>query len=113
MTEIPETNVKQPIAKLPVAAAIVALAGLADAIFLTIHHYNAEPVPCGGPFDCEMVLAGPYGTLSGFIGNVPVIGDVPLSMLGAAAYFIAFCFAILAAFGDRRTWPLFGIQSTL
>ncbi len=112
-TEAPKIEEKSTIAKLPILAALVALAGIADAIFLTVHHYNAEPVPCGGPFDCEMVLSSPYSTLSGFVGNVPVIGDMPLSIFGAVAYFIAFCFAILAAFGDRRTWPLFGVQSTL
>ena len=100
MTELPETSVKPSIAKLPVLAALVALGGIMDAIYLTVHHYNAEPVPCGGPFDCEMVLTSTYATLSGFVGNVPVIGDMPLSILGAVAYFIAFCFA-----ANSPNWP--------
>ena len=112
-TEIPHIDEKSTISKLPIVAALVAMAGIADAIYLTVHHYNAEPVPCGGPFDCEMVLSSPYSTLGGFVGNVPGIGDMPLSIFGAVAYFVAFSFAILAAFGDRRAWPLFGIQSTL
>lgn len=115
MTE-PETSsnvVKPSIAKLPLAAALVALVGIADAIYLTVHHYAADPVPCGAGFDCEMVLTSPYATLSGFIGDVPTIGDIPLSVLGAAAYFIAFSLALLAAFGDRRMWRLFGIQATI
>lgn len=91
------------IAKLPLAAAFVALVGLADAVYLTIHHYNAEPVPCGAAFDCEMVLTSPYAT----------VGGIPLAAFGAAAYFIAFAFALLAAFSNRRTWSLFGIQTTL
>ena len=91
------------IAKLPIAAAIVALAGLADAIYLTVHHYTATPVPCGVAFDCEMVLTSPYAEVAGF----------PLAAFGAVAYFIAFSLALLTAFGDSRMWKLFGIQVTL
>ncbi len=112
-TETSTNDVKQTIAKLPIAAAIVALIGIADAVFLTVEHYAAEPVPCGAGFDCEMVLTSPYATLSGFVGNIPVLGDVPLSVLGAAAYFVAFSLALLAAFGDKRMWKLYGVQVTL
>ncbi len=94
---------RSPIAKLPVAAALLALIGIADAIYLTVHHYNAEPVPCGAAFDCEMVLNSPYAEIAG----------IPLAAFGAVAYFIAFSFALLAAFGDSRMWKLFGIQVTL
>ena len=89
--------------KLPVAGAIVALAGLADATYLTIHHLTAEPVPCSIVAGCETVLTSPYAT----------IGDIPLAAFGAAAYFVAFCLALLAAFGNRMTWMLFGIQVIL
>jgi len=88
------------IAKLPLAASLVALLGLVDAIYLTIHHYNAEPVPCGAGFDCETVLASAWAD----------IGGVPLAAFGAAAYFVAFSLALLAAFGDGRMWKLFGVQ---
>ena len=91
------------IGKLPIAAAIVALVGLADSIYLTVHHYTAVPVPCGVAFDCEMVLTSPYAEVAGF----------PLAAFGAVAYFIAFSLALLAAFGDCRMWKLFGIQVTL
>jgi uncharacterized membrane protein len=91
------------IGKLPLAAAIVALAGLADAIYLTVHHYTAEPVPCTLTGGCEMVLTSSWAE----------IGGVPLAAFGAASYFIAFSLALLAAFGDRRMWMLFGVQVTL
>jgi uncharacterized membrane protein len=91
------------IAKLPLAAAIVALIGLADSIYLTIHHYTAEPVPCSLIAGCETVLTSPYA----------VVGGIPLAMFGAAAYFAAFALALLAAFGDRRMWTLFGIQAII
>jgi uncharacterized membrane protein len=91
------------IAKLPLAAAIVALAGLADAIYLTIHHYTATAVPCGEAFDCEMVLNSSWAEIAG----------IPLAAYGAASYFVAFSLALLTAFGDRRMWRLFGILATL
>ena len=97
------TSKPASIAKLPIAAAIVALAGLADAIYLTVHHYTAAPVPCGEAFDCEMVLNSSWAELLG----------IPLAAFGAASYFIAFSLALLTAFGDRRMWKLFGIVTTL
>ncbi len=91
------------IAKLPLLAAVVALGGLADAVYLTIHHYTAEPVPCGEAFDCGAVLASSYAE----------IGGIPLAVFGAIAYFIAFSLAILTAFGNRRMWRIFGAQVVL
>ena len=103
MTETPDSGLTRATAKLPIAAVIVALLGIADAVYLTVHHYTAEPVPCGAAFDCEMVLTSPYAEIAG----------LPLAAFGAAAYFIAFSLALLAAFGDRRMWKLFGVQVTL
>ncbi|MEP7147759.1 MAG: vitamin K epoxide reductase family protein [Acidobacteriota bacterium] len=91
------------ISKLPVAAAIVAVAGLADATYLTVHQFTAEPVPCSLITGCETVLTSPYAE----------IGGVPLAAFGAAAYFVAFALALLAAFGNRTTWTLFGVQVSL
>ena len=91
------------IAKLPLAAALVALVGLADAIYLTINHYTGEKVPCSVTGGCEAVLSSAYAE----------IGGIPLAAFGAAAYFIAFSLAILAAFGNRLMWKLFGIVATL
>ncbi|HYJ89737.1 MAG TPA: vitamin K epoxide reductase family protein, partial [Pyrinomonadaceae bacterium] len=84
-------------------AVIVALVGLADAIYLTIHHYTAEPVPCAITGGCEMVLTSPYAEIAG----------VPLAAFGAAAYFTAFALALLSAFGNSLTWKLFGALTTL
>jgi len=94
---------KPTIAKLPLAAAIVSLIGLTDAIYLTIHHYTAEEVPCGPGFACGTVLKSSYAELWG----------IPLAAFGAAAYFAAFCLALLTAFGSRRLWPVFGVQAAL
>lgn len=109
--------------KLPLVAAVIALLGVADAVYLTVHHYTAEPVPCSLISGCEQVLTSQYATLGGILMAVigdaaagigsSAIGEVPLAGLGGLAYFIAFALALLTAFGDRRMWLLFGIQVIL
>ena len=91
------------IAKLPLAAAFVALVGLADSVYLTVHHITAEPVPCNMISGCETVLTSTYAEIAG----------VPLAAFGAVAYFVAFSLALLAAFGNRLLWTVFGIQVVL
>ena len=96
-------SLKRRLPKLPIAAAFFALSGLADAIYLTIHHYTAEAVPCGLEFDCGAVLNSKYAE----------IGGIPLAAFGAAAYLAALSLAILTALGNRLTWNMFGIQATM
>jgi uncharacterized membrane protein len=87
------------IAKLPLLAAVLALVGLLDSAYLTINHYTGEKVPCGLTGGCEVVLSSQYSEIAG----------IPLAAFGALAYFAAFSFAILAAFGNRAMWKIFGI----
>jgi len=106
MSSNSEDITEQPtnaVAKLPLLAAVVALVGLGDAVFLTIHHYTGEKVPCSIVEGCEQVLTSAYAEVGGF----------PLAIFGAAAYFAAFSLAILAAFGNRLMWTLFGVQVSL
>jgi len=91
------------IAWIPVLAAIVAAVGLADSVYLTIHHLTAVPVPCSIISGCETVLTSQYAE----------IGGIPLAAFGALAYFLAFSLAIVAAFGNRTMWTVFGVQVTL
>lgn len=91
------------ILKLPLAASLLALIGLADSVYLTVSHYTKEPVPCSIVEGCETVLTSSYAELFG----------VPIAAFGAAAYFFAFSLAILGAFGNRAAWTLFGVQSVL
>jgi len=91
------------IAKLPIAAALVALVGLADAVYLTINHYTGEKVPCSVTGGCEAVLNSAWSE----------IGGIPLAAFGAAAYFAAFSLAILAAFGNRAMWRVFGVVASV
>jgi uncharacterized membrane protein len=73
------------------AVAIVAVAGLADATYLTVQALTGETLTCGGSPDCFRVLGSSYAKL----------GRIPVAMLGALAYFTAFTFATFAAFGYR------------
>jgi len=88
--------------KLPLAAAVVALVGLGDSIYLTVHKYTGEQLPCGLTGGCDNVLSSSYAELAG----------IPLAVWGALAYFVAFSLAILAAYGNRLMWKLFGLQTT-
>ena len=77
-------------------AAIVSLAGLADAMYLTVQALTGETLSCGGSPDCFRVLGSPYAK----------VGGVPLALLGAVAYFSVFTFATFAAFGYARARTL-------
>jgi uncharacterized membrane protein len=72
--------------------AIVAVAGLADATYLTVQALTGETISCGGSPDCFRVLGSSYAKL----------GGIPLAILGALAYFTVFTFATFAAFGYPR-----------
>jgi uncharacterized membrane protein len=76
---------------LNVVIAVVALVGVADAIYLTIEHVTGRSVRCTIISGCSEVLSSEYATIRG----------VPLAALGAVAYFLVFSLATLAAFGYR------------
>jgi len=80
------------ISRLDALAAVLALAGLADAIYLTVEHLSGRSVRCGLTSGCSEVLSSSYATLGGY----------PLALFGALAYFTAFALATLAAFGSLR-----------
>jgi uncharacterized membrane protein len=100
--EVIERN-DNAVAKPPLLAAVVALIGVADAVYLTVKHYTGEKVPCSIVEGCEQVLTSSYAEIAG----------VPLAAFGALAYFTAFSLAILAAFGNRSMWKVFGVQVVL
>jgi uncharacterized membrane protein len=102
-SEILARPTNNTVAKLPLLAAVIALIGLADSIYLTIHHYTGEKVPCSIVEGCEQVLTSSYAEVAGY----------PLAAFGAMAYFVAFSLAILAAFGNRLMWTLFTVQTVL
>jgi uncharacterized membrane protein len=96
-------NTQSKVAVIPVLAALVALVGLVDSIYLTVEHYKGELPPCSIVQGCELVLTSAYAEIAG----------VPLALFGGAAYFAAFALSLLAAFGNRTMWQLFGIQVIL
>lgn len=103
--ETPSSNSPSP--RLPFSlsslASVVALIGLGDAVYLTVKHLTGEQVPCSIVSGCETVLTSSYAAIAG----------IPLAGFGAAAYFAAFCLAILTLFGNRKIWFLFGVLTIL
>lgn len=79
-------------------AAIVSLVGLADAVYLTTQHIANRSVRCTIVTGCNEVLGSAYAT----IGDLPLVGSVPLAALGALAYFAVFSLATLSAYGYER-----------
>ncbi len=74
------------------AVAIVSVAGLADATYLTVQALTGETLSCGGSPDCFRVLGSAYAKVDG----------IPVALIGALAYFSVFTFATFAAFGYAR-----------
>ncbi|MEK9156751.1 MAG: vitamin K epoxide reductase family protein [Patescibacteria group bacterium] len=69
----------------PVIAAI-AFVGLADALYLTAHHYFGVPLACGPFSGCETVTSSVYSVVLG----------IPVALPGAL-YYLAMFFGILLA----------------
>jgi uncharacterized membrane protein len=82
--------------KLYIAAALLSLLGMADALYLTVEHVTGQSVKCTIISGCSEVLSSPYAVVAG----------IPLAALGAAAYFTVFSLATLAAFGYRAAGTL-------
>jgi uncharacterized membrane protein len=80
-------------------AAIIALLGLADGIYLTVEHITGRTAQCIASSGCQEVLSSKYAAF----------GPVPMASLGALAYFTAFSLALLAAFGYPKCRTLFAL----
>jgi uncharacterized membrane protein len=96
MTATPREKLRK---RLYAVAAIVALFGLADGVYLTIEHVTGRTAQCIASSGCQDVLSSEYAAF----------GPVPLAALGALAYFTAFSFALLAAFGYAKCRSLFAL----
>jgi len=66
---------------------MLAIAGLADAVYLTIVHYDTKALVCGLG-DCETVQTSRYAEIAG----------VPIALLGV------FMYAVIALAGIARCW---------
>ncbi len=80
-------------------AAVISLAGLADATYLTVAAMTGDTAVCGGSTGCFEVLGSPYARIAG----------IPVAVLGVFGYFAAFSFATFAAFGYKRARGLFAL----
>jgi uncharacterized membrane protein len=98
-----EDEASPPISRLYALAAVLALAGLADAVYLTVEHLTGRSVRCTVTSGCSEVLSSAYATIGGY----------PLALFGALAYFTAFSLATLAAFGSARAGQLFAVLVAL
>ena len=96
MVSVENTDFRTSTKWIYVVAALLALVGLTDALYLTVQHLSGQSVPCSVTGGCEEVLTSSYAVVAG----------VPLAALGAAAYFSAFSLSILAAFGYRSAAKL-------
>jgi uncharacterized membrane protein len=89
--------------RLYAVAALVALLGLADGIYLTIEHITGRTAECIASSGCQDVLSSKYAA----------IGHLPLAAVGAFAYFTVFSAALLAAFGYRKCGSSFAFVVTI
>lgn len=78
-------------------AALISLAGLADALYLTIQGLTGETAVCGGSPDCFKVLGSTYARVAG----------IPVAAFGVLGYFSVFSFATFAAFRYARARTFF------
>jgi uncharacterized membrane protein len=79
--------------------AVIALAGLADAVYLTVVAMTGETAACAGSTGCIEVLGSSYARIAG----------VPVAYFGVLGYFAAFGFATFAGFGSKRAQKLFAL----
>jgi len=83
--------------------ALLALAGLADALYLTVLDLTGQAAACGGSASCSEVLSSKYSHF----------GPVPVAALGLLAYFTVFSCAILALFGRGTARLILNLTVTL
>ena len=84
------------VAVLDALAALLALVGLGDSVYLTVQHLLGNSLRCTITNGCSEVLGSPYAS----------VGGVPLAAFGAASYFTAFSLTTLAAFGYLKARTL-------
>ena len=84
------------------AAAVIALAGLGIAVYLSVMAMTGDTAVCAGSSACAEVLGSSYAK----------IGGISVSVIGMCGYFAAFCFATFAAFGYERARLFFGLTVT-
>ena len=80
-------------------AMFVSLIGLGDSVYLAVQHVAGRSVRCFAAAGCSSVLSSHYSAVAG----------IPIAAVGALAYFAAFSFATLAAFGYESARTALGL----
>lgn len=65
---------------------VLAIAGLADAVLLTVEHYTRKGLPCTFTGGCERVLTSQYSEIAG----------QPIALLGVVFYAVVLFLAVYA-----------------
>src|SRR5690606_23667841 len=78
---------KQRIFWISLVMFLIAAAGLADALYLTISHYTDKLILCSVTAGCEVVLSSKYSEIAGF----------PTAFYGVVYYVIIACIALWAS----------------
>lgn len=83
--------------------AVLALLGIADALYLTVLDLTGQAALCGGSASCSQVLSSKYSHL----------GPIPVAGLGLLGYFTVFSSAVFTAFGRGRARLLLNLTVAL
>lgn len=70
----------------PAAFGVLGIAGLADAVLLTVEHYTRKGLPCTFTGGCERVLTSQYSEIAG----------QPIALLGVVFYVVVLFLAVHA-----------------
>ena len=79
---------------------VLALLGIGVAGYLTWIHYSGVAIFCGGSNTCELVNSSRFA----FIGPLPIVGQIPVAMLGLGAYILMLALSLFPPREDRQ-WP--------
>lgn len=74
----------------------ISFIGFLDASYLTISHYQREPLSCNNTISCDVVTTSSYSTIIG----------IPVALLGAMYYIIAFFMAFYIYIEKKESFVL-------
>jgi uncharacterized membrane protein len=80
---------------------VMSVLGIFVAGYLTWSHYSGIPVYCGGSNSCETVNNSRYA----FLGPFPLVGQVPVALIGVTGYIIILVLSLIAWKVDYQ-WPM-------
>lgn len=87
----------------PVAVIVMAVAGLADSVYLTVVHYSGGALACStsGVVNCDLVTRSSYGYV--------LSTSVPVAVLGLAWFAVALSLGVAVLLSSARALLLWGV----